>query len=289
MTMAQQSNGEEGEGAARLVVIDGVGKDFGEKTALEGVSWSLPQGQISGLLGPNGAGKTTLFRLMMGILQATRGRLTIGGLDAFEARAECKRIVGYLPDEPMFYSYLTGWEILELSAGMHGMDRDEMVGRMTPLANRVGLAEALGRYADEYSRGMKKKLGLMLALLHEPALLILDEPTNGLDVESTRLFFELIRELAVQGRTIVFSTHLLDQVERLCSHMAVLNQGRLLCSGNRGRADQARQHRHPPFPPCRSESRSKARHNGATLPRGRARHPGRRGFPAGSRRKRDRA
>ncbi|MCB1227259.1 MAG: ABC transporter ATP-binding protein [Verrucomicrobiales bacterium] len=217
--------------SALLVELREVSKDFGPLKVLENVTWSPPVGCVSGLLGPNGAGKTTLFRLMMGILKASHGSVRIAGRDAFEQRAECKRLVGYLPDEPMFYSYLTGWEILTLSAGMHGIGEGKMSQLMQPLALRLGLDQALGRYADEYSRGMKKKLGLMLALLHQPAVLILDEPTNGLDVDATRLFFELMQELAEEGRTIIFSTHLMDQVERLCRHVAVLHRGRLLSAG----------------------------------------------------------
>ena len=214
-----------------VVMIEAVGKSFGTKVALHEVTWTVPRGQISGLLGPNGAGKTTLFRLLMGILKASSGRLCIAGLDCFEDRVGVKRLVGFLPDEPVFYSYLSGREILELSAGMHGLAAAATLARIAPLVARLGMTEALGTYADDYSRGMKKKLGLLLALLHEPPLLVLDEPTNGLDVESTRLFFELMRELATAGTTVVFSTHLMDQVTRLCSHVAIINQGELVRAG----------------------------------------------------------
>lgn len=219
------------ESAPPLVVIDHLQKSFGSKAVLTDVSWQIPRGQISGLLGPNGAGKTTLFRLLMGILKADTGTMTIDGRDCFEDRVTAKRLVGFLPDEPVFYSYLSGREILELSAGMHGLDPPAAVGRLDGLILRLGMQEAMAQYADDYSRGMKKKLGLLLALLHQPPLLVLDEPTNGLDVESTRLFFDLMRELASAGTTIVFSTHLMDQVERLCSHAAILHQGRLLAAG----------------------------------------------------------
>lgn len=214
-----------------FVFLDAVSKSFGSKVALRDVSWALPKGQISGLLGPNGAGKTTLFRLLMGILKASSGTMSIGGLDCFEDRVRVKRLVGFLPDEPVFYSYLSGREVLELSAGMHGLDVPEAMGKLQSLIERLGMTEALPRYADDYSRGMKKKLGLLLALVHAPPLLVLDEPTNGLDVESTRLFFDLMRELAAAGITIVFSTHLMDQVERLCSHVAVIHEGLLIRSG----------------------------------------------------------
>ena len=215
-----------------LVSIDAVTKSFGYKTALNQITFAVPAGQICGLLGPNGAGKTTLFRLLMGILKATSGTITIDDLDAFENRVEVKRLIGFLPDEPVFYSYLSGREILELSAAMHGLDVPAAMGRISPVISRLRLAEDIDNYAEDYSRGMKKKLGLLLAMLHEPKLLVLDEPTNGLDVESTHLFYELISETASQGTTVLFSTHLMDHVTRLCSHAVIINEGKLAAKGS---------------------------------------------------------
>jgi ABC-2 type transport system ATP-binding protein len=215
-----------------LVWIDGVTKSFGEKTALKNISFSVPAGQICGLLGPNGAGKTTLFRLLMGILKATEGTLLVDGRDAFEERVEVKRLIGFLPDEPAFYSYLSGREVLELSAAMHGLDVNAAMERMTPLMARLRLAEDINSYAEDYSRGMKKKLGLLLAMIHEPKLLVLDEPTNGLDVESTHLFYDLILDQAKQGTTVLFSTHLMDHVAKLCSHAVIINEGALVAKGS---------------------------------------------------------
>src|SRR5438445_2954935 len=147
------------QSSPNLVQIDRVMKSFGGKLALKNVSFSIPPGQICGLLGPNGAGKTTLFRLLMGILKATEGKLLIDGRDAFEDRVEVKRLIGFLPDEPMFYSYLSGREVLELSAAMHGLDVLATMGRITPIIAKLRLAEDLENYAEDYSRGMKKKLG----------------------------------------------------------------------------------------------------------------------------------
>ena len=214
-----------------LVQAVGVGKSFGAKEALRGVSFSVPAGQVCGLLGANGAGKTTLFRLLMGILKASEGALLVDGRDAFEDRVATKRLIGFLPDEPVFYSYLSGRETLELSAAMHGLDARAAVDRLAPLAERLRLHGELGAYAEDYSRGMKKKLGLLLALLHRPRLLVLDEPSSGLDVEATRLFHDLIAEQAAEGTTVLFSTHLMDQVERLCSDVVVLGGGTVAAAG----------------------------------------------------------
>lgn len=217
---------------AGLVQIEGVTKSFGVKVAVRDVTFSVPSGQICGLLGPNGAGKTTLFRLLMGILKATQGRILIDGLDAFEDRVEVKRRIGFLPDEPVFYSYLSGREILQLSAAMHGLDPGVAMNRIEPVISRLRLADDIDNYAEDYSRGMKKKLGLLLAMLHEPKLLVLDEPTNGLDVESTHLFYDLIFETARGGTTVLFSTHLMDHVTRLCSHVVIINEGALVATGS---------------------------------------------------------
>jgi ABC-2 type transport system ATP-binding protein len=218
--------------SAAIVRIDGVKKSFGYKVALKNVSFAVPSGQICGLLGPNGAGKTTLFRLLMGILKATEGNLTIDGRDAFDDRMEVKRLIGFLPDEPVFYSYLSGHEVLELSAAMHGLDVAATMKRIAPLIAKLRLLQDINNYAEDYSRGMKKKLGLLLAMLHEPKLLVLDEPTNGLDVESTHLFYDLIFETAEQGTTVLFSTHLMDHVTKLCSHAVIINEGTVVAKGS---------------------------------------------------------
>jgi ABC-2 type transport system ATP-binding protein len=215
-----------------LVQIDRVTKSFGARIALKQISFAVPAGQICGLLGPNGAGKTTLFRLLMGILKATEGRLLIDSLDAFNDRVATKRLIGFLPDEPVFYSYLSGREVLELSAAMHGLDVPDAMSRMSPLIAQLRLADDIDNYAEDYSRGMKKKLGLLLAMLHQPKLLVLDEPTNGLDVESTHLFYELISATARQGVTVLFSTHLMDHVTRLCSHAVIINEGIVAAQGS---------------------------------------------------------
>jgi ABC-type multidrug transport system ATPase subunit len=228
----EEANRPGGSSAAALVEVDHVTKSFGDKIAVKDVSFAVPSGQICGLLGPNGAGKTTLFRLLMGILKATEGALRVDGLDVFEKRVEAKRLIGFLPDEPVFYSYLSGREILELSAAMHGLDVAATMARLAPLYLKMRLADDINNYAEDYSRGMKKKLGLLLALLHQPKLLILDEPTNGLDVESTHLFYDLISDQARAGTTVLFSTHLMDHVTKLCSHAVIINQGTVVARGS---------------------------------------------------------
>ena len=140
-------------------------------------------------------------------------------------------MVGYLPDEPLFHDYLRAGEIIRFCGEMHGMSASEIQTRMNALVERLSLGDALDDFAVNYSRGMKKKLGLICALLHDPDLLILDEPTNGLDPFATRAFHDLMRETAGRGKTIFFSTHLLDQAERLCTRIAIIARGRLAALG----------------------------------------------------------
>ena len=196
-----------------------------------GVTLDVPTGGIFALLGPNGAGKTTLIKMLMGMLQPTSGELTVGGLSAFHEGVEVKRIVGYLPDEPVFYDFMRGRDIVRFVGEMHGLDRTTIESRSAVLAERLSLADAMEEFAENYSRGMKKKLGLICTLLHEPALVVLDEPTNGLDPHGTLVLHDLMREIAAAGRTVLFSTHLLDQAERLCSRVAVIHQGQLAATG----------------------------------------------------------
>ena len=214
-----------------LVAIDRLAKSYGEFQAVDDVSLTVGPGEIIALLGPNGAGKTTTIRMLMGILQPTGGRATICGLDCFRERAEVMRHVGYVPDEPVFYDYLRGSEVIRFIGEMHGIPPKEALKRAATLVERLELADALEEYAVNYSKGMKKKLALVLALLHEPELLILDEPTNGLDPFATRTLHALIRERAESGTAIFFSTHLLDQAERLCHRIGILFKGRLAALG----------------------------------------------------------
>jgi ABC-2 type transport system ATP-binding protein len=223
-----------------MIELDGLAKRYGEFTALGGLDLRVERGEIFALLGPNGAGKTTTMRILMGFLKPSAGHARIAGLDCFERRVELKRKVGYLPDEPVFYDYLRGSEIVDFSGDMHGLERDVIRARAAPLIERLELGDALADFAVNYSRGMKKKLALVCALLHQPELLILDEPTSGLDPLASRRLNELIVEYQGQGATILLSSHLLDQVERLCQRMAIVSGGRIAAAGT---FDQLRRER----------------------------------------------
>jgi ABC-2 type transport system ATP-binding protein len=214
-----------------MIEFHAVSKTYGDFTAVRMLALTVDKGEVFGFLGPNGAGKTTTIRMMMGILVPSDGRITIDGLDCQAERVQVKQRVGYLPDNPIFYDYLRGREILAFVGEMHGQPRDEAQRRTAVLLDELALEDAAEEFAVNYSAGMKKKLGLACALIHDPAVLILDEPTNGLDPRAARHVQDRIRVSAAQGKTIFLSTHLLDMAERLCGRVGIIDKGALVAVG----------------------------------------------------------
>jgi ABC-2 type transport system ATP-binding protein len=214
-----------------MIEIASLSKKYGEFTAVNALTLRVEPGEIFAFLGPNGAGKTTTIRMLMGFLVPTSGGASIDGLDCFRDRVEVKRRVGFLPDEPRFYDYMTARETVELMAEMHGMPRPRARERADALLAQFALSDAAGEYAVNFSTGMKKRLALACALVHEPKVLILDEPTNGLDPRAAHEVDVLIRDLGQQGKTVFLSTHLLDRAEKLCSRVAIIDRGQLVAHG----------------------------------------------------------
>ena len=207
-------------------------KSYNGFDAVKDLTMSVGRGEVFGFLGPNGAGKTTTIRMMMGILVPTSGRVLIHGHDCHLQATEVKRHVGYLPDSPIFYDFLRGREILQFVAEMHGFTRAEARTRARRMLDAFELGEAAEEFAVNYSLGMKKKLGLACALIHEPSVLILDEPINGLDPRATRDVNERLLAQAARGTTIFVSTHLLDMAEKLCDRVGIIHRGALAATGS---------------------------------------------------------
>jgi ABC-2 type transport system ATP-binding protein len=206
-------------------------RTYGDFTAVRPLSLEVRSGEVFGFLGPNGAGKTTTIRMMMGILVPSGGRALINGLDCHSQRAEVQRHVGYLPDNPIYYDFLRGREILQFVAEMHGMGRREAAQQAVGMLAEFGLEEVVDEFAVNYSMGMKKKLGLACALIHDPQVLILDEPINGLDPRAAREVQDRLRQAAAAGKTIFMSTHLLDMAEKVCTRIGIIHRGELTATG----------------------------------------------------------
>ena len=205
-------------------------RSYGDFTAVHPLSLTVERGEMFGFLGPNGAGKTTTIRMMMGILVPSGGRALITGLDCHAQRAEVQRHVGYLPDNPIYYDFLRGREILRFVAEMHGMPRADADRRSVEMLTEFGLADVVDEFAVNYSMGMKKKLGLACALIHDPEVLILDEPINGLDPRAARDVQDRLRQAAASGKTIFMSTHLLDMAEKVCTRVGIIHKGALVAT-----------------------------------------------------------
>ncbi|ELZ10708.1 ABC transporter-like protein [Halovivax asiaticus JCM 14624] len=204
------------------VTLDGLTKDYGEVLANDDVSFAVETGEIFGYLGPNGAGKTTTIRMLLGLISPTAGSATVLGADVRDESAliEARRRIGYLPDDPQFDETATGRELIDLHARIKGDRRsDELVELFEP---------PLDRAIREYSHGNVRKLGLVLTFMHDPELVILDEPTGGLDPLMKQRFGEFLRRESENGLTVLFSSHILGEVRRLCDRVAIIRQGRLV-------------------------------------------------------------
>lgn len=204
---------------------------FGRKkiTALDGIDIHVSEGELFGLLGPNGAGKTTTVKILLGLTRATEGTASINGKPV--SSPESRRHVGYLPEGHRFPGYLTARETLSIFGRMSGVDPATLKSRMLPLLERLGIAQWIDVKVKKFSKGMTQRLGLASALIHEPTVLLLDEPTDGVDPVGRREIRDLLREEAQKGRTILVNSHLLSEIELTCDRVAVLRRGKVAAEG----------------------------------------------------------
>lgn len=213
------------------LVVRGLTKRFREQTAVDGISFRVARGRFFGFLGPNGAGKSTTIKMLTGLLRPTAGEASVEGLDLSRDLLAIKAIIGVLPEELALYDRLTGEEYLLFAGRMYGLSRQEARRRTDELLEFLSLVEDRGKLIVDYSLGMKKKTALAAALIHNPRLLFLDEPLNGIDPVSARVVTDLLRRLAAKGVTLFFTSHVLDVVERLCDEVAIIDKGRLVAQG----------------------------------------------------------
>jgi ABC-2 type transport system ATP-binding protein len=206
-------------------------KRYGDKTAVDDVSLQVYGGEIFGFLGPNGAGKTTTIRILVGLLQPTSGQVKVAGHDVQAEPLAAKAANGYVPDEPNLYPKLSGRELLRFVGDLYGLKRAQVERRIDELLRLFDLTAAGDDTFDSYSHGMRQKTALAVALVHDPRVLVLDEPTVGLDPKSARLIKDILRQMADRGAAVFLSTHILEIAEHMCDRIGIIDQGRLIAVG----------------------------------------------------------
>lgn len=205
-------------------------KSYASLPAVKDVTFSLAPGQVLGCLGPNGSGKSTTVKMLTGLLEPTRGKVLFNGYDIQKNLVGFRKNLGYVPEEPNLYPYLTGREYLELVGNLRGMPRATLERKMDALLELFSLHGHRHASIASYSKGMRQRILLIAALMHDPQLLIFDEPLSGLDVTTALVLKNLIKELGQQGRAVFYCSHVLEVVEQVCSHVLILRKGNVLAS-----------------------------------------------------------
>jgi sodium transport system ATP-binding protein len=214
-----------------VIRLEGVTKSFGQVRALVGISFDVPDAQITGLLGPNGAGKTTALRVVYGVLRPDGGHAFVDGIDLAAARLDAQRRLGVFPGSQGLYSRLTAREHILYFGKMHGLHGPALARRADELLAALDMEEIADRRTEGFSQGQRVKVALARALVHDPRNVVLDEPTNGLDVAATRQVRTLLRQLREQGRCILFSSHVMQEVSALCDRVVVIARGAVIAEG----------------------------------------------------------
>ncbi|WP_394804681.1 ABC transporter ATP-binding protein [Clavibacter capsici] len=214
-----------------VLVIEGLTKRFDEKVAVDDVALTVRAGSFYGIVGPNGAGKTTTMSMVTGLLRPDAGTVTVNGIDVWRDPLTAKRSIGVLPDRLRLFDRLTGAQLLHYSGALRGLDDAEIRSRAADLVQAFGLEDAVGRLVTDYSAGMTKKVALACAMIHSPRMLVLDEPFESVDPVSAANVVEILQDYVAHGGTVVLSSHGMDFIQRICDHVAIIVNGRVLASG----------------------------------------------------------
>ena len=225
-----------------MIEVQDLHKSFKTKTgmvhAVQGVSFTAQDGEITGLLGPNGAGKTTTLRMLYTLMNPDQGSVKVDGFDSIKEAEDVRRRLGVLPDARGVYKRLTARENIEYFGELHGMTSQEIAMRIKTLSNALGMEDVLDRQSEGFSQGQRTKTAIARALIHDPKNVILDEPTNGLDVMTTRGLREFLKQLKAEGRCVIFSSHIMQEVVALCDRIVIISKGRVMAQGT---ADELRE------------------------------------------------
>jgi len=218
-------------GLLKALTFKDVSKSYGDVVALQNVSLEIEESELFALLGPNGAGKTTLLKIAVGLIQPSSGEVRVFGIDTLKEPVRVKSLIGYVPQETIVYDELTGLENLMFYASLYGIPKSVAEERIREYVRLLGLEEHIKRRVSKYSGGLKKRLSIAASLIHDPKLLILDEPTTGLDPSSRRELWKILQELKELGKTIVMATHYTEEAEALADRVAIMNEGRIVAVG----------------------------------------------------------
>jgi len=213
------------------IVIDNLTKKFEDVTAVDGLSLRVERGELFGLLGPNGAGKTTTVNVLSCLLKPTSGSINVGGYDAEKRPDEVRKLIGVCPQDTAVFSYLTGRENVELFGNLHAMSKEKLKKRAEELLEKMGLSSDAKRRVRKYSGGMRRRINLIMALVHDPEIAFLDEPTVGMDPQSRRAVWDFIKELKKQNKTVILTTHYMEEAEELCNRVGIIDYGKLIALG----------------------------------------------------------
>ena len=214
-----------------MIETENLSRSYGGRVALHHLNLQVAAGEILGFLGPNGAGKSTTVKILTGMIKPDGGRASVAGFDIVRDPLEVKKRIGYVPESAALYESLTAREYLELVASLYHLPGPGAAQRIEDMLQRFDLAHAIDQRLSEFSKGMKQKVLIASALMHRPEVLFLDEPLTGLDANAALVVKELIRALAAQGRTIFFCSHVLEVVERVCTRIVIINQGKVIADG----------------------------------------------------------
>jgi ABC-2 type transport system ATP-binding protein len=213
-------------------MINDLRKEFEDVTAIDGLDLQVGEGELFGLLGPNGAGKTTTINILAGLLSPTSGSVEVGGHDVEKDIRSVKELIGVCPQDTAVYDYLTGRENIELFGNLHAMPRQELRTKADELLNDLGLSGDADRRAGKYSGGMRRRINLIMALVHNPKIAFLDEPTVAMDPQSRRAVWEFIKGLKLQNKTVILTTHYMEEAEYLCDRVGIIDHGKLIALGS---------------------------------------------------------
>ncbi|MEM2929808.1 MAG: ABC transporter ATP-binding protein [Thermoproteota archaeon] len=213
------------------IVMERLVKKYEDVTAVDGLSLRVARGELFGLLGPNGAGKTTMINILCGLVKPTSGLVSVYGVDVQAELLKVKQLIGACTQETAVYDYLTGSENVELFGSLYAMRGDLLKARRKTLLEKMGLDKDAKTRVEKYSGGMKRRLSLVLALVHDPQVVFLDEPTIGMDPQSRRAVWGFVRGLKAEGKTVILTTHYMEEAEELCDHVGIIDHGKLIALG----------------------------------------------------------